>query len=54
MSKTVRVHRRTRIRHGVDGKRDLEAMLIRLSCGGFYAGAGSHASKDNLRNAFRS
>src|ERR1035438_9037663 len=52
MRKTVRVRLRTRIRHGVDGKRDVEAMLIRLTCGGFHAGSGSHASKDNLRDAF--
>ena len=53
MRKTVRMRLRTRIRHGVDGKRDVEAMLIRLTCGGFRAGSGSHAGTDNLRDAFR-
>jgi hypothetical protein len=42
-----------RIRHGVHRKSDVEAMLIRLTCGGFHAGSGSHASKDYLRDAFR-
>ena len=53
MRKTVRVRLRTRLRHGVDGKRDVETMLIRLTCGGFHAGSGSHADKDNLRDASR-
>jgi hypothetical protein len=37
MRKTVRVRLRTRIRHGVDGKRDVEAQLVRLTCSGFHA-----------------
>ncbi len=53
MRKTVRMRLRTRIRHGVDGKRDVEASLICLTCSSFHSGASSHANKDNLRDALR-
>ena len=41
------------VSHGVESKRDIEAMLIRLTCGGFDPDAGSNTGDDNLRDASR-
>ena len=53
MGEAVRVGLRTRIRHGVDGKRDVKAMLICLTGGRFHSGSGSYASQDDLGDALR-
>ncbi len=37
------------IGHGIEGKRDVESLLIRLSRRGFDAGSGGYACDDNLR-----
>jgi hypothetical protein len=40
-----------RISHGIDGQRDVESLLIRLSGSSFDAGSGCHACDNNLRYA---
>ena len=40
---------RAHIGHGIEGKRDVESLLIRLSGSGFDAGSGCHARDNNLR-----
>ena len=41
---------RAHIGHGIEGKRDVESLLIRLSGSGFNAGSGCYACDHNLRD----
>ena len=40
------------IGHGIESKRDVESLLIRLAGGGFDAGSGCYAGDNNLRYTF--
>ncbi len=52
MRETVLVRFGAHIGHGIGRKGDVEALLIGLARGGFYADSGGDTCDDDLRNAY--